>query len=213
MHPPVTKYWTPVLTLVSVTLVLMLLAGCADVTLQSQAQSSPSATMTLLPTATSATSIHAPTLGSTTADFLARYQVVAGTQNLVYDATIAGQKVEIALGPDLPNQSRDGIAHVAVVTVGVPADALSVEHWSEALADQVAQAFLPGDAQFQRIVTVHGARDHIYTSASIAATFTPDQFVTDGNTPVPVGTFDYLCNPLPLSNTGYEQCTIAIGAN
>ncbi len=213
MHPPVAKYWTPILTLVSVTLVLMLLAGCAGVTLQGQAQSSPSATMTLLPTATPATSIHAPTLGSTSADFLARYQVVAGTQNLVYDATIAGQKVEIALGPDLPNQSRDGVAHVAVVTVDVPADALSVEHWSEALADQVAQAFLPGDAQFQRIVTVHGARDHIYTSASIAATFTPDQFVTDGNTPVPVGTFDFLCNPLPLSNTGYEQCTIAIGAN
>lgn len=213
MHPPVAKYWTSVLTLVSVALVLMLLSGCADVTLQSQTQSSQSAITTLPPTATSATSIHAPTLGSTTADFLARYQVVAGTQNLVYDATIAGQKVEIALGPDLPNQSRDGIAHVAVVTVDVPADALSVEHWSESLADQIAQGFLPGDAQFQRIVTVNGANDHIYTSASIAATFTPDQFVTDGNTPVPVGTLDYLCNPLPLSNTGYEQCTIAIGAN
>ena len=99
MHPPVTKYWAFVLTLVSVTLVLMLLVGCAGVTLQGQAQSSPSAATTLLPTATSATSIHAPTLGSSIADFLARYQVVAGTQNLVYDATIAGQKVEIALGP------------------------------------------------------------------------------------------------------------------
>jgi hypothetical protein len=60
---------------------------------------------------------------------------------------------------------------------------------------------------------VNGATDLIYTSASIAATFTSAQFVTDANAPVPLGTFDDVCRPLPLSNTGLEQCTIAIGSN
>src|SRR5690242_857010 len=93
--------------LVIVTLLMALLAGCAS----TASQPSSGATATPQPAAlASATphapaSIHAPTLGGTIGDFQARYQAVAGTQNLVYDATIAGQKVEIALGPDLPQQS------------------------------------------------------------------------------------------------------------
>lgn len=207
MRSPVTQRQT----LVIITLLMALLAGCAS----AGRQPPPGATATPLASATpqSPASVHAPTLGGTINDFLGRYQVVSGTGNLVYDGAIAGQKVEITLGPDLPAQSRDGVAHIAVVTISVPANALRVEQWSAALADQIASAFLPADARFQRTVTVHGATDHIYTSASIAATFTPDQFVTDANTPVPVGTFDVLCLPLPLSNTGLEQCTIAIGAN
>jgi len=194
---------------------MALLAGCAS----TARQPSPGATATPQPSAlASATShapasIHAATLGGTIRDFQARYQAVAGTQNLVYDATIAGQRIEIALGPDLPQQSLDGVAHIAVVTLSVPADALRSEQWSATLADQVAQPFLPADARFQRTVTVNGAPDLIYTSTSIAATFTADQFVSDANAPVPLGTFDDLCRPLPLSNTGLEQCTIAIGSN
>lgn len=220
MRPPVatrqTKYYVSITTLVSVALVGMLLTSCTDAIFQKRPQPAPSATATPRPSATlpaSIQSIQAPTLGGTIKDFLARYQVVAGTQNLVYDATIAGQRVEIALGPDLPTQSLDGVAHIAVVTVDAPANALAVERWSASLADQIAQTFLPADAQFQRTVKAQGALDHIYTSAGLAATFTPDQFVTDANTPVPVGAFDYLCNPLPRSNTGYEQCTVAIGTN
>jgi hypothetical protein len=197
--------------IVIVILLMALLAGCAS----ASHQPSPDTTVTQQATATpyAPASIHAATLGGRTSDFQARYQVVAGTQDLVYDATIADQKVEIALGPDLPQQSLDGVAHVAVVTLSVPADALRIEQWSASLANQVAQPFLPTDAQFQRTVTVNGATDLIYTSASIAATFTPEQFVTDANAPVPLGTFDDLCRPLPLSNTGIEQCTIAIGTN
>ena len=207
MRPPATKCQV----LVIVTLLMALLAGCAGVARQPP----PGATATPQPSATAQApaSIHAATLGGTISDFQARYQVVAGTQNLVYDATVAGQRVEIALGPDLPQQSLDGAAHIAVVTLSVPADALRSEQWSAALAAQVAQPFLPVDAQLQRTVTVNGAPDHIYTSASIAATFRPDQFVTDANAPVPLGTFDDLCRSLPLSNTGIEQCTIAIGSN
>ena len=207
MRPPVTKRQA----IFMLVLVVALLAGCDSAARQPPlgATATPHASAT----AQAPASIHAPTLGGTINDFQARYQVVAGTQNLVYDATIAGQKVEIALGPNLPQQSLDGVAHIAVVTLSVPADALRSEQWSAALADQVAQPFLPADAQLQRTITLNGAPDHIYTSASIAATFTPDQFVSDANAPVPLGTFDDLCNPLPLSNTGIEQCTIAIGSN
>lgn len=204
MRPPVTKRQAIFLLI----LVVALLAGCASAVRQPPLGATPTPQ-----SSATAHAIHAATLGGTISDFQARYQVVAGTQNLVYDATIAGQRVEIALGPDLPQQSLDGVAHIAVVTLSVPADALRSEQWSAALADQVAQPFLPADAQLQRTVSVNGASDHIYTSASIAATFTPDQFVTDANAPVPLGTFDDLCNPLPLSNTGIEQCTIAIGSN
>lgn len=203
MRSPVTIYRT----IFMLVLLMALLAGCASAARQ------PPLGATVTPHASAPASIHAPTLGGTINDFHARYQVVAGTQNLVYDATIAGQRVEIALGPDLPLQSLDGVAHIAVVTLSVPADALRSEQWSAALADQVTQPFLPADAQLQRTITLNGAPDHIYTSASIAATFTPDQFVSDANAPVPLGTFDDLCRPLPLSNTGLEQCTIAIGSN
>lgn len=207
MRPPTTRCWAIFLLV----LVVALLAGCAS----AAHQPSRGATATLQATTTpqAPASIHAATLGGEITDFQARYQVVAGTQNLVYDATIAGQRVEIALGPDLPQQSLDGVAHIAVVTLSVPADALRSEQWSAALASQVAQPFLPTDAQFQRTVTVDNASEYIYTSASIAATFTPDQFVTDANAPVPLGTFSDLCRPLPFSNTGLEQCTIAIGTN
>lgn len=210
MRSPATKCQA-ILTLVTAILIMALLAGCAS----AAGQPSSGATATAQPSATphAPASIHAATLGGTINDFLARYQAVAGTQNLVYDATIAGQRVEMTLGPDLPQQSLDGVAHIAVVTLSVPADALRSEQWSAALAAQVAHPFLPADAQFQRTVTVNGATDLVYTSASIAATFTPDQFVTDANAPVPLGTFDDLCRPLPLSNTGIEQCTIAIGTN
>jgi hypothetical protein len=211
MQPIATKRGVPVVMLVSAVLVVALLAGCASAARQ------PPREATVTPHASASphtpAGIHAATLGGTINDFQTRYQVVAGTQNFVYDATIAGQRVEITLGPDLPQQSLDGVAHIAVVTLSVPADALRSEQWSAALADQVAQPFLPADAQLQHSITVNGAPDHIYTSASIAATFTPDQFVTDANAPVPLGTFDDLCRPLPLSNTGIEQCTIAIGSN
>ncbi len=210
MRSPATKCQA-ILTLVTFTLLMALLVGCASVARQPPlgATATPQASAT--PHARAG--IHAATLGGTINDFQARYQAVASTQNLVYDATIAGQPVEIALGPDLPQQSLDGVAHIAVVTLSVPANALRSEQWSAALAAQVAQPFLPADAQFQDTVTVNGSPDHIYTSASVAATFTSDQFVTDANAPVPLGTFDDLCNPLPFSNTGIEQCTIAIGSN
>ncbi len=210
MRSPATRCQSLVIVTL-LTLVVALLAGCASAARQPSSGATATAQLSVTPHAPA--SIHAATLGGTISDFQTRYQAVAGTQNLVYDATIAGQKVEIALGPDLPQQSLDGVAHIAVVTLSVPADALRSEQWSATLAAEVAQPFLPADARLQHTVTVNGATDHIYTSASIAATFTSDQFVTDANAPVPLGTFDDLCRPLPLSNTGIEQCTIAIGSN
>jgi len=178
----------------------------------SHAQVIHTANVTTQPTMTPS----APTLGGTIADFQQRYGAATDSSGLMYAATIAGQRVLITLTLDDPSASQDGQQHVAIIAVQVPGDALGAETWSQSTADQIAQTFLPADTQFQHIVTTAKVHDHVYQSATLAQTFTADQFTNDfndfGNVQVPAGTLSYSCHPWPPSASGLGQCLIAIGS-
>jgi hypothetical protein len=62
-------------------------------------------------------------------------------------------------------------------------------------------------------VTTGKIHDHIYNSATLARTFSADQFTNDiGAVQVPPGTLSYSCHPwLPFAS-GLGQCLIAIGS-
>lgn len=202
-----------------VVIVLAVLAGalvlcCAvgaigSVLFPSHAQVIHTANVTTQPTMTPS----APTLGGTIADFQQRYGAATDSSGLMYAATIAGQRVLITLTFDAPSASQDGQQRVAILAVQVPGDALGVETWSQEAADQIAQTFLPADALFQHIVTTGTVHDHVYHSATLAQTFTADQFTNDvGNAQAPAGTLNYSCHPWPPSASGLGQCLVSIGS-
>ena len=102
---------------------------------------------TTQPTPTSTT----PTRGGTMADFQQRYGAATDSSGLLYAATIVGQHVLITLILTLgdPSESQDGQQRVAIIAVQVPGDALGEETWSQEIAHQIAQNFLPLDAQIR----------------------------------------------------------------
>jgi len=119
----------------------------------------------------------------------------------MYAATVACQRVLITLTLDDPSESQDDRQHVAIIAVQVPGNVLGVETWSQQTADQIAQTFLPADAQFQHIVTTGKIHDHVYHSATLAQTFTADQLTNDlGTAQPPIGTLSYFCQPWPPSS-------------
>jgi len=153
------------------------------------------------------------TLGGTLGDFVQRYGTPIDDSCLMYAATLADQRVLITLTLVDPNESQDGQQHVVTLAVQVPGDALGTDTWSQENADQIAQTFLPPDALFQHIVTTGKIHDHVYHSASMAQTFTADQFTNDlGNVQAPIGTLSYSCHAWPPSASGLGQCLIAIGS-
>lgn len=159
-------------------------------------------------TATPATGATIATLGGTLGDFVQRYGNSTDDNGLSYAATLAGQRVRIAVALDDARQSRDGQEHVIAIDVQAPGDALGVETWDAATSDAIAHTFLPIDAQFQRTVLIHGVADHIYHSDEMAAIMMPGQY-----TNVP-GSLNYYCQPWPPppSASSYGQCHIAIGS-
>jgi hypothetical protein len=202
------KYALPLSAVIGVGLVIILAIVCALGVLGPM----PSLHGLKSPTATCATrAIPTPsaTLGGTLGDFVQRYGNSVDESGLMYAATLAGQRVLIVVTLDEARQSRDGREHVIVVDVQVPGDALGTESWSVAMADTIAQMFLPVDAQFQRIASSFGETYHLYHSDMLAATFLPGQYT---NMP---GSLNYSCHvwpPMP-SSSGYGQCHIAIGSD
>src|SRR5690348_12075593 len=116
--------------------------------------------------------IFAPTLGGTIDDFQQRFGPDTDGNGTAYEATIAGQKVEVTLTLDDTTQSLDGQTHV----VDVQVQAVPGEQWSSAVASTIAKAFLPSDARYQKTTTTSGVRDYVYYSKGMKATFTADQF-------------------------------------
>lgn len=162
--------------------------------------------------------IYTPTLGGSIGAFQQRYGPSTDGSGLTYTAVVAGQQVQMLIGPDDPSKSLDGRAHIVEVQVWVPSDRLGSEQWSATTAAAVVKALLPTDARFQRTTSISRLGDivvteHIYTSKGMAGTFTPDQFINvSGNAQAPVGTVSYFCEQQPPATSGYELCDITIGA-
>lgn len=151
--------------------------------------------------------IFAPTLGGTTDDFQQQYGLPVDSSGLEYAGTVGGQHALIYLTVDTPDDSIDNESHVIIVVVRVPSDTHGTPTWSAAAADEIAQAFLPADAQFQRATTRNGIHTRIYHSDDMSATFLPNPTTPD------TGAVSYECHAWPpsASASGYGQCRIALG--
>jgi hypothetical protein len=220
--PPPQKKSVPWLLIVGIVLGCLFVACCGFGAINVLLNPTRRAGVTHHPTATPApadASIFAPTVGGTTADFLRKYGPATDGSGLSYDATIAGQRVQITLALDEPGQSFDGRAHVTDVEVQATDFLRGSEPWSATTANAIAKAFLPADAHFQRTGTItpmgngNGfVRDNVYYSSGMAATFTPGAFTNGfGDRRVPVGTVHYFCQTLPPATSGYAWCIITIG--
>jgi hypothetical protein len=185
--------------LVVVMLALGILAsGCSDSTAGagSAATNTPAATRTIA-TATPATGIQDATLGGTQVAFAAIYSAAGDSVPGHYKGDINGTPVFI-VALFLPN----GHAHHLRL---IPQD--SGVKWSASTGSQIATAFLPKDAKHLQDVTVSGSGlEHLYLSATLASTFTADEFLNaDTFAPVTPGTLYFVCGgDLDVDSGGCE---------
>jgi hypothetical protein len=165
-----------------------------------------------VPTIPAATNTPAPqplsgaTLGGRWSGFENAYGPQAGGQQNTWDATIAGQDVQIFV--DLMN-GTDGQPHIYVVNIG-PLDSAS---WPTSADAGLAQAFLPPDAAHVQDVAANGGTAHIYRSARLGATLPTSVFTSDsGGQAVPVGTLVWQCSSLAgAAGSGDDACIVTIG--
>jgi hypothetical protein len=152
--------------------------------------------------------VAAPALGSEAGAFAAYFG--AGEPTLVADATaqyqaqIAGQtvslRVQFGLGVD---------HHERVMLIGASDPSLS--GWDATTADAVCATFLPVDAHLREFIHVADETEYVYTSASMAALFSPAYFVGDGGELVGAGTFNRLDQPALDTTHAVGGCTLALG--
>lgn len=167
-----------------------------------QPTDTPSATHTPAPQA-----LTGATLGGKWSAFENAYgPEAAGVQN-TWDATIAGQHVQVFADS---MSGTDSQAHVYVVNI----EPLGSATWPTSADAALAQTFLPPDAVHVQDVAANGGTAHIYRSVRLGATFPASVFTSDsGGQAVPVGTLVWQCEP-PLggsSSDGDDFCIVTVG--
>lgn len=223
---PFLSGWQLVLLVSGVTIIFMSLCG-GSVALLNALITATSRTQTItvqVPVDATATPFSgsnvfpAPTLGSTPDDFLrapAPYQLVPGSRGMSFTTIVEGYPVQINLTAADPTASPDGVAHVAIINVTLPANELGAITWSPAAANVIAWALVPLDAHRVRTQQTPqgGSVEHIFQSDRLASAFNATEFTNDAGTlTVAPGTLYYVCQRLyATSGDGVDSCTISIG--